>query len=176
MAAMTCASACGTWFKGQDLGGQSFVVTQGDLRLVAHRIADFIYEKLTGERGVFSTRITYVTKTGSRYSLWVADADGENAQSALSSPEPIISPAWSPNGGQMAYVSFESRKPVVYVHDVATGRRRLIANFRGSNSAPAWAPDGRTLAVTLSRDGSSQLYTIDANGGEPRRLMQSFWY
>ena len=90
--------------RGQDLGGQSFVVTQGDLRLVAHRIADFIYEKLTGERGVFSTRITYVTKTGSRYSLWVADADGENAQSALSSPEPIISPAWSPNGGQLAYV------------------------------------------------------------------------
>lgn len=159
--------------RGQDLGRQSFVVTQGDLRLVAHRIADFIYEKLTGERGVFSTRITYVTKTGSRYSLWVADADGENAQSALSSPEPIISPAWSPSGGQIAYVSFESRKPVVYVHDVATGRRRLIANFRGSNSAPAWAPDGRTLAVTLSRDGGSQLYTIDANGGEPRRLMQS---
>ena len=159
--------------RGQDLGGQSFVVTQGDLRLVAHRIADFIYEKLTGERGVFSTRITYVTKTGSRYSLWVADADGENAQSALSSPEPIISPAWSPSGGQIAYVSFESRKPVVSVPDVATGRRRLIANFRGSNSAPAWAPDGRTLAVTLSRDGGSQLYTIDANGGEPRRLMQS---
>lgn len=159
--------------KGQDLGGQGFVVTQGDLRLVAHRIADFIYEKLTGERGIFSTRITYVTKTGPRYSLWVADADGENAQSALSSPEPIISPAWSPSGGQLAYVSFESRKPVVYVHDVASGRRRLIANFRGSNSAPAWAPDGRSLAVTLSRDGGSQLYTIDANGGEPRRLMQS---
>lgn len=159
--------------KGQDMGGQSYVVTQADLRLVAHRIADFIYEKLTGERGVFSTRIAYVTKNGARYSLWVADADGENAQSALSSPEPIISPAWSPNGGQLAYVSFESRKPVVYVHDVSTGRRRLIANFRGSNSAPAWSPDGRTLAVTLSRDGGSQLYTIDANGGEPRRLMQS---
>ena len=159
--------------KGQDLGGQSFAVSQADLRLVAHRIADFVYEKLTGERGVFSTRIVYVTKTGSRYSLWVADADGENAQSALSSPEPIISPAWSPNGGQIAYVSFESRKPVVYVHDVASGRRRLIANFRGSNSAPAWAPDGRTLAVTLSRDGGSQLYVIDANGGEPKRLMQS---
>jgi TolB protein len=159
--------------KSQDLGGQSFVVTQGDLRLVSHRIADFVYERLTGERGVFSTRIAYVTKTGPRYSLWVADADGENAQSALSSPEPIISPAWSPTGGQLAYVSFESRKPVVYVHDVASGRRRLIANFRGSNSAPAWAPDGRTLAVTLSRDGGSQLYTIDANGGEPRRLMQT---
>lgn len=159
--------------KGQDLGGQSFVITEGDLRLAAHRIADFVYEKLTGERGVFSTRIAYVTKSGGRYSLWVADADGENAQSALSSPEPIISPAWSPTGGQLAYVSFESRKPVVYVHDVATGRRRLIANFRGSNSAPAWAPDGRSLAVTLSRDGGSQLYLIDANGGEPRRLMQS---
>lgn len=159
--------------RGQDLGGQSFVVNQGDLRLVAHRIADYIYEKLTGERGVFSTRVAYVTKASGRYSLWVADADGENAQAALSSPEPIISPAWSPNGVQLAYVSFESRKPVVYVHDVATGRRRLIANFRGSNSAPAWSPDGRTLAVTLSRDGGSQLYTIDANGGEPRRLMQS---
>ena len=159
--------------RGQDLGGQSYVVVQGDLRLVSHRIADFIYEKLTGEKGIFSTRLAYVTKAGSRYTLWVADADGENAQSALASPEPIISPAWSPSGGQIAYVSFESRKPVVYVHEVATGRRRLIANFRGSNSAPAWSPDGRSLAVTLSRDGNSQLYTIDANGGEPRRLMQS---
>ncbi len=159
--------------RGQDLGGQSYIVIQGDLRLVAHRIADFVYEKLTGERGVFSTRIAYVTKAGGRYSLWVADADGENAQAALASPEPIISPAWAPNGTQLAYVSFESRKPVVYVHDVASGRRRLIANFRGSNSAPAWSPDGRQLAVTLTRDGHSQLYTIDANGGEPRRLMQS---
>ena len=159
--------------RAQDLGGQSYAVTTGDLRLAAHRIADFIYEKLTGERGVFSTRIAYVTKNGSRYNLWVADADGENAQSALASPEPVISPAWSANGTQLAYVSFESRKPVVYVHEVATGRRRLLANFRGSNSAPAWAPDGRTLAVTLSREGGSQLYSIDANGGEPRRLLQS---
>ena len=159
--------------RGEDLGGQSYIITQGDLRLVAHRVADYVYEKLTGERGVFSTRIVYVTKAGSRYSLWVADADGENAQSALSSPEPIISPAWSPAGTQIAYVSFESRKPVVYVHDVASGRRRLIANFRGSNSAPAWAPNGQNLALTLSRDGNSQLYTIDSNGGGVRRLMQS---
>lgn len=159
--------------KSQDLGGQGFAVSPADLRLVAHRIADFVYEKLTGERGIFSTRIAYVTKAGKRYVLWVADADGENAQSALSSTEPIISPAWSPNGGELAYVSFEARKPVIYVHDVASGRRRVVANFRGSNSAPAWAPDGSSLAVTLTRDGSSQLYRIGSHGGQPTRLMQS---
>ncbi|WP_256856430.1 Tol-Pal system beta propeller repeat protein TolB [Variovorax sp. KK3] len=159
--------------RGQDLGGQSYTVPQGDLRLAAHRIADYVYEKLTGEKGIFSTRIAYVTKGGSRYNLWVADADGENAQAALASPEPIISPVWSANGSQLAYVSFESRKPVVYVHSVSSGQRRLVANFKGSNSAPAWSPDGNTLAVTLSRDGGSQLYTIPAGGGEPRRLTQS---
>ena len=159
--------------KGQDLGGQGYVVPQADLRLAAHKIADYIYEKLTGEKGVFSTRLAYVTKAGNRYTLWVADSDGENAQAALGSPEPIISPTWSPTGAQLAYVSFESRKPVIYVHDVSTGRRRLLANFRGSNSAPAWSPDGRNLAVTLSRDGGSQIYLISASGGEPRRLTQS---
>lgn len=158
--------------RGEDLGGQSYVVPPADLRLAAHRIADFIYEKITGKPGIFSTRIAYVTKAG-RYSLWVADSDGENAQAALTSPEPIISPAWSPDGRQLAYVSFESRKPVVYTHDVASGRRRLLANFRGSNSAPTWSPDGSRLAVTLTRDGGSQLYTISASGGEPSRIMQS---
>ena len=159
--------------RGQDLGGQSFAVTAGDLRLSAHRISDFVYEKLTGEKGIFSTRIAYVTKTTQRYTLWVADADGENAQSALASPEPIISPSWSPNGSQLAYVSFESRKPVIYAHDVASGKRRLLANFRGSNSAPTWSPDGRQIVATLSRDGGSQLYVLDAIGGEPKRLTQS---
>jgi len=159
--------------RSQDLGGQSHAVVVGDLRLAAHRIADFVYERLTGDKGVFSTRVSYVTKAGNSYNLWVADADGENAQSALSSPEPIISPSWAPNGNQLAYVSFEARKPVVYVHDVATGRRRLVASFKGSNSAPTWSPDGRSIALTLSRDGGSQLYVMDANGGEPKRLMQS---
>jgi TolB protein len=159
--------------RGQDLGGHSYPATAGELRLVAHQVADFVYEKLTGDKGIFSTRIAYVTKVGQAYNLWVADADGENAQSALNSAEPIISPSWAPNGSQLAYVSFESRKPVVFVHDVATGKRRLVANFKGSNSAPAWSPDGKTLAVTLSRDGGSQLYLMDATGGEPRRLAQS---
>jgi TolB protein len=157
----------------QDLGGQSYTVAHSDLRLSAHRVSDFVYEKLTGEKGIFSTRIAYVTKAGKRYTLWVADSDGESAQSALASPEPVISPAWSPNGAQLAYVSFESRKPVIYSHDVATGKRRLLANFRGSNSAPAWSPDGKQLVATLSRDGGSQLYSIGLNGGEPKRLTQS---
>lgn len=157
----------------QDLGGQSYTVTKSDLRLSAHRVSDFVYEKLTGEKGIFSTRIAYVTKAGQRYTLWVADSDGESAQSALASSEPIISPAWSPNGAQLAYVSFESRKPVIYSHDVATGKRRLLANFRGSNSAPAWSPDGNQLVATLSQAGGSQIYSIGLNGGDPKRLTQS---
>ncbi|HEV7577177.1 MAG TPA: Tol-Pal system beta propeller repeat protein TolB [Caldimonas sp.] len=159
--------------KGSELGGQSSAVEAGDLRLAAHRIADFIYEKLTGEKGVFSTRIAYVTRSGTRHTLRVADADGENGQVALNSGQPIISPAWSPNGKELAYVSFERQKAVVFVHNVASGERRPIADFRGSNSAPAWAPDGERLAVTLSREGGSQLYSIGRNGGDPRRLASS---
>jgi TolB protein len=159
--------------KGSALGGQSNAVEQADLRLAAHRIADFVHEKLTGEKGVFSTRIAYVTKGGGRFTLRVADADGEGGQVALNSPEPIISPAWSPDGHELAYVSFESQKAVVYTQDVASGKRRAIANFRGSNSAPAWSPDGQTLALTLSREGGSQLYLMGRNGDTPRRLTTS---
>jgi TolB protein len=159
--------------QARDLGGLSYPVTTQDLRLAAHRIADYVYEKLTGEKGVFATRIAYVSKAGQQHVLWVADADGENARAALTSPEPIISPNWAPGGNQLAYVSFESRKPVIYTHDVATGRRRLLANFRGSNSAPSWSPDGSQLAATLSISGNAQIYVMSANGGEPRRLTQS---
>ena len=159
--------------RGQDLGGLSYPVAAGDLRLAAHRIADHVYEKITGDKGVFSTRVAYVTKTGQRYNLWVADADGEGARAALSSPEPIISPSWAPGGNQLAYVSFEAHKPVIYAHDVATGNRRLLANFKGSNSAPAWSPDGRQLVATLSLSGNAQIYAVGADGGEPRRLTQT---
>ena len=156
------------------LGGESIVAPEGDLRFAAHRIADWVFEKLTGEKGIFSTRIAFVSKQGTRYRLNIADWDGENIQSPLTSPEPIISPSWSPDGSRIAYVSFESRKPVVYVHSLATGQRAAVANFRGSNSAPGWSPDGRTLAVALTRDGSSQVYLLNSDGsGTPRRITSS---
>ena len=135
------------------LSSLSYVVQPAQLRTTAHRIADEIYEKLTGDKGVFSTRIAYVIKRGARYELQVADADGANAQSVLSSNSSIISPKWSPDGTRLAYVSFEAEKATVLVQNLATGERRTVANFKGNNSAPAWSPDGRTLAVTLTKDG-----------------------
>ena len=159
--------------KGDELLGQALAVPAADLRLAAHRIADVVYEKLTGERGVNATRIAYVTRAASRYTLRITDADGEGGQVALASPQPIISPAWSPDGRKLAYVSFEAGKAVVMVQDVGTGARRAVATFKGSNSAPAWAPDGRRLAVTLSRDGPAQLYLLDLEGDSLRRLATS---
>lgn len=159
--------------RGEELVGQSQTVVAGDLRLAAHRIADEIHQNLIGEPGVFATRIAYVVQQGAQYALLVTDADGEGAQVALNSLDPIISPAWAPDGRQLAYVSFESQKAVVWVQDTATGRRRILANFRGSNSAPAWAPDGRSLTLALSQGGSTQLWRIGVEGGTPERLTTS---
>jgi TolB protein len=159
--------------KQASLGNPAYLHTGAQLRATAHRIADFIYEKLTGEPGVFSTRIAYVVKSTGRFELKIADADGSNDQAALASREPIISPAWSPDGSKLAYVSFEAKKPVVYVHDLASGRRHVAANFKGSNSAPAWSPDGKRLAVVLTKDGSSQLYIVNADGSGATRIATS---
>ena len=156
------------------LGGAAFVASTPMLRTAGHRIADVIYEKLIGEPGIFSTRIAYVVKSGAdRYELHIADADGQNAQAALKSREPIISPAWSPDGSRLAYVSFENKKPVVYVHSLSSGQRIVVANFKGSNSAPAWSPDGRKLAVVLSKEGGSQICMVNADGSGVQRLTTS---
>jgi TolB protein len=155
------------------LASMVYTVTPQQFRPTAHKIADVIYEKLTGDVGVFSTRIAYITKQGSRYQLLVADADGNDPQSVVSSNEPMLSPRWSPDGSRLAYVSFEQKKPVVYVQSLNTGERRAVAAFRGSNSSPAWSPDGRRLAVTLTKDGGSQVYMMNADGGAVTRLLTS---
>ena len=160
--------------KQQQLAGFAYTASGAQLRLTAHKIADVIYEKLTGDKGVFSTRIAYIVKTGKRYELQVADADGYGPQAVRWSAEPIISPTWSPDGTRIAYVSFENRKPIVYVQSLLTGQNRAVANYWGSNSAPAWSPDGKTLAVVLTKDGGSQIYFINPDAkGEPRRMTHS---
>ena len=155
------------------LAGYSLPTNAAQLRLTAHQIADIIFEKLTGDPGVFSTRIAYITKRGPVYELQVADSDGDNAQTVFSSREPIISPVWSPDGAQLAYVAFDQKKPIVYVQNLASGKRQIAANLKGNNSAPAWSPDGRQLAIVLTRDGHSQIYSVNADGSGLKRLTTS---
>lgn len=161
--------------RGRKLFSRSFQVGSKELRPLAHHISDLVYEKLTGEKGIFSTRIAYVLVqrnpgARTRYSLEVADADGFNPQSLLVSPEPILSPSWSPDGRQIAYVSFEKRKAQIYTVSVETGQRRLVTDFTGINSAPAWSPDGRQLAVVLSKSGSPKIYSVDLSSGNLKQL------
>jgi TolB protein len=152
--------------KGEQLLGYRQASTAADLRRNAHRVADIIYEKLTGIRGIFATRIAYVTAQRSPgrnvYRLIVADADGENARTMAESAEPIMSPAWSPDGRKIAYVSFESQRAEIYVQELRSGARQRVSARPGVNGAPAWSPDGRLLAVSLSRpDGNLDIYTLD---------------
>ena len=156
--------------KKESLGGTTVQVGSQDIRRAGHAIADDIVQRLTGERGIFSTRLSYITRNGKQYQLMISDSDGQNSRVALTSIEPIISPVWSPDGKNVAYVSFETKKPVVYVHELATGKRIVLANQKGNNSAPAWSPDGTKLAVSLSKDGNTQIYSLNADGSNIKRL------
>jgi len=153
-------------FRGEQITGYSMPTTARDLRATAHSIADIIYETLTGQPGAFATRIAYVTsqregKGKETVELRIADADGYSPQTIVSSKEPIMSPAWSPDGRKLAYVSFEKSKPSIWVQEVFTGKREKVSSFKGINGAPAWSPDGRFLALTLSKDGNPDIFILD---------------
>jgi TolB protein len=163
----------------QSLIAHSFTAPAGDLRGVAHQIADEIYEKITGVRGAFWTRIAYITAVGlgnnMTYSLLVADSDGYNPQVVARSKESLLSPAWSPDGRKIAYVSFESGNSNIYVQDITTGARQLVeSHSKGINSAPAWSPDGSRLAVSLSFPGNPELYVLDLASRHETRLTTNF--
>ena len=161
--------------RGEQLLGYRQATSAADFRRNSHRVADLIYEKLTGIRGVFSTRIAYVTVAGPAtkriFRLIVTDADGENPHIMLESAQPIMSPAWSPDGRRIAYVSFENRRSEIYVQDLRSGARKRASARPGVNGAPAWSPDGRKLAVSLSRqDGNLDIYTLDLDSQMLTRL------
>lgn len=161
--------------QGRTLLSNKFVISEGQLRALAHHISDEVYQKLTGERGIFSTKIAYIMVQRSRlgrtrYSLDVADMDGFHPQNLLVSSEPIMSPSWSPDGRSIAYVSFERKRAQIYKVDVATGQRRLITSFPGINGAPAWSPSGKELAVVLSKEGSPKIYSVNMINGQMRQL------
>jgi TolB protein len=160
----------------EKLLSQITTVGFGDLRFGSHRVADAIYEKLTGVPGAFSTRIAYISATGEgnnqNFQLFVADADGFNPQAVVGSPEPLLSPNWSPDGQRLAYVSFEKGNSAIYVQNVATGQRDLVSSGKGINGAPAFSPDGRSLAMTLSYTGNPEIYIRDLTTGQKRQLTQ----
>lgn len=158
---------------GQLLMGYKLSVGASELRRAAHHISDLIYEKLTGRKGAFNTRIAYVTSTvrgnGKQFMLQVADADGYNPRTIAESPEPIMAPAWSPDGSKIAYVSFHTKRSEIFIQTLATGQRESVSSYPGINGAPAFSPDGSRLAITLSKDGSPDVYVLNlANRGLTR--------
>ncbi|MCY1273413.1 Protein TolB [compost metagenome] len=145
------------------------------LRDMAHYIADQSFEKLTGVKGAFSTRMLYVTAerfsvNNTRYTLQRSDYDGQRAVTLLQSREPILSPRYAPDGRRIAYVSFEQKRPRIFIQHIDTGRREQITNFEGLNGAPAWSPEGNRLAFVLSRDGNPEIYVMDLGSRQMRRV------
>ncbi len=159
--------------KQSELIAQAISSKDEQLRAIAHHIADLIYERLTGSSGVFSTRIAYINRQGRFNRLVVADSDGYGEQTVLALNQPIMSPAWSPDGNTLAYVSFEQGRAMVYAQSLLTQRRILLAALPGSNSAPAWSPDGQQLALVLTHEGTSQIYLVRPDGSGLRRISYS---
>lgn len=162
-------------FKGEQLVGKRYNVPASGMRGLAHQIADIVYETLTGEKGIFSTRLAFVTQmTASdgkkRYALQISDADGANPRTVLQSTQPIMSPNWSPDGDQLAYVSFENGNTEIFVQQMRSGQRKSVASFDGINSAPVWSPDGKKLAVTLSKNGNPEIYLMELASGDLLRI------
>jgi TolB protein len=152
-------------YSGTQIAGFRIPATRAQLRRTAHRISDIVYEKLTGVRGAFDTRIAYVVVKkladgNKQYSMQISDADGFNPQILLESKEPLMSPSWSPDGKQLAYVSFEGRNSAIYIQNLFTGTRERVAANPGINSAPAWSPDGTRLAMTLSKEGDPEIFVM----------------
>ena len=150
----------------QRLLGYQISANKAGLRLASHQVADMVFQKILGIRGAFATHVAYISVLGhlpnKTYQLIVADADGMNPRIVMQSNEPLMSPAWSPDGQNLAYVSFEDRLPTVYVQTLKSGERRRVSARAGVNQAPAWSPDGKKLALTLStRDGNLDIYTLD---------------
>jgi TolB protein len=162
-------------YKAQQLVGKRYQVPASGLRRLAHQIADEVYQALTGDMGVFSTRLAFVTALKNtdgtkRFALQVSDSDGANPRTVLQSRQPILSPNWSPDGERLTYVSFEKGQAEVFVQDLSTGRRNSVAAFKGLNSAPSWSPDGKKLALTLSKGGNPEIYTLELATGKLARV------
>jgi len=156
--------------KKKQLIGYSLQTDKRKLRASAHEISDLIYQEITGIRGAFNTRIAYIRaqrNKGRKYILQVADTDGFNTQTVLESDEPLMSPSWSPDGESLAYVSFENRRPEIFIQHLSTAKRNKISGFKGINSAPSWSPDGKFLALVLSKDGGPDIYLMNI---ETKRL------
>lgn len=158
--------------------GFSFKVTNQTLRSAAHQISDEVYEEILGIPGAFNTQIAFVSVEGSvgsrTYQLQLADADGENPQAMLTSPRPILSPAWAPDGIRIAYVSFENRtQSAIYIQDRQKGSRVKAISRGGINGAPSWSPDGERLAITLSHEGNPEIYVFQIDSGALRRITDS---
>jgi len=165
--------------KGIQIAGHSFQAKESQLRRLSHHISDLIYKAITGERGAFDTYLAYITvsrnrKGQNRYRLAISDSDGYNEQTLFESSMPIVRPVWSPDGQQLAYVSYASGRPQIYMQNVFTKNTQQLTNFKGSNLSPAWSPDGRRMAMSLSKDGNSELYILDIKSRKLHRVTRSY--